>query len=275
MGNKKILIIAIILAVVFVGLLQLYLSGLKKEYGADVSFESIVVASVDIAAHTPINNKMITLRKFPQQYVHKEAIREKDQNFIVGQPTTFAVAKGQPLLWTDFSGSKERIGLAGVIDSDDERALTIPVTEISGVGYLLKPDDHVDIMGTFVNPKGQLTTLTLLQNVTVLAVGTNMGETEEREEATGKKGAKTRRIVQNRYSSATVLVTPEEAELLVFSQGKGSLMLVLRKEGAHQIVDNLPEMNFDRIFVPEVRQTLQQKRNQRIKIIQDSKTKKK
>lgn len=273
MGNKKILIIAIVLAVVFVGLLQLYLSGLKKEYGVDATFETIIVATQDIPAQTPITNKMITTKQFPQQYVHKESVREKDRNFILGQPTSFKIARNQPLLWTDFAGTKERIGLSGVIASDDDRALTIPVNEISGVGYLLRPDDHVDIMGTFLNPKnGEMTTLTLLQNVTVLAVGSNLGGSDESENlATGKKGQTSKRVTQTRYTSITVLVTPEEAELLVFSQVKGTISLMLRKEGAHQILENIPEMDFNRIFVPEVRQTLQKKRNERIEIIQDTK----
>jgi len=274
MGNKKILIIAIILAVVFVGLLQLYLSGMKKQYSAGMSFENFVVATREIPAHTPVTAKMIATQKFPQKYIHKEAIRAKDKNFVIGQPTTFKITKNQPLLWTDFAGTKERIGLSGVITSDEERALTIPVTEISGVGFLLKPDDHVDILGTFVNPQnGQMTTLTLLQNVTVLAVGTNLGGAQEREEVTTKRGKKrtSRRASQTRYSSITLLVTPEEAELLIFSQAKGSITLMLRREGAHQIVENLPEMNFNRIFVPEVRQTLQKRRNERIEIISGDK----
>lgn len=267
MGNKKVLIIAVILAVVFVALLQLYLSGLKKEYSAGMDFIDIVVATQDIPAHTPIAAKMIKIQQFPEKFAHKEAIRSKDQNFVIGQPTSVAIGKDQQLLWTDFAGKKERIGLSGVIANDEERAMTIPVSEISGVGYLLKPDDHVDILGSFVNPKdAQLTTLTLLQNVTVLAVGMNLGASSE-EDDDAKKGSR-RRMSQMRYSSVTLLVTPEEAELLTFAQQKGAITLMLRKEGAHQIVENLPEMNFSRIFVPEVRQTIQKKRNERIEIIQ-------
>lgn len=263
-GNKKILIIAVILAVVFVGLLQLYLSGVKKEYSAGMSFVDIVVATKNIPAHSVVTPKMVSVRQFPEKYVHKEAIRSKDKGFVVGQPTSFKISKGQPFLWTDFAGTKQSIGLSGVITSEDERALSIPVSEISGVGYLLKPDDHVDIIGTFVNPKdGQTTTLTLLQNVTILAVGENLGASSESK----NKKQIARRTIQDKYRSITLLVSPEEAELLIFAQIKGRITLMLRKDGATKIDESIPEMNFNRIFVPEVRKSLQKRRNARIEII--------
>ena len=95
------------------------------------------------------------------------------------------------------------------------RAVSIPVSGAAGVSGMVRPNDCVDVLGSFVLPSStgstdpsemEMVTLTVLQNVTVLAIGSDTQRTiSDRKNNSG-------------YSSVTLQVTPREAEVLVFAQ---------------------------------------------------------
>ena len=85
-------------------------------------------------------------------------------------------------------------------------------------------------------------TLTLLQDVTVLATGTRMG----RQGSYG--GADTWSAQAAGYNSVSLEVTPREAEVLTFAQHvKGQLVLSLRNEDDVSFEKVLPEVEFQQI----------------------------
>jgi len=110
---------------------------------------------------------------------------------------------------------------------------------------MVQPNDHVDVLGTFSFPSKEvlgemeLVTLTILQDVLVLA--------------TGKETAKTRLFANNTpssssYNTVTLEVTPREAEMLVFAeQIKGRISLALRNPDDIYYETTLPRVNFDKI----------------------------
>ena len=133
------------------------------------------------------------------------------------------------ILTSDFSVAEISRDLSGKIPAD-ERALSIPVDAISGVSGLLTPGDRIDILGTFpVSSKEELipdasgggsvgyVTMTLLQNVTLLAVGQQLSSVGANQD--GRRA---------NYSTVTLSVTVDEAELLTIAQTRGKLMLLLR-----------------------------------------------
>src|SRR5690606_7498077 len=94
------------------------------------------------------------------------------------------------------------------------RAVTVNVTERSSVGGFIQPNDHVDVLATFRDPGSQeMVTVTLLHNDVVLATG----RASDRDSSWGRG-----------YSEVSLLVLPEEAELLVLAQELGNITLVLR-----------------------------------------------
>jgi pilus assembly protein CpaB len=145
-----------------------------------------------------------------------------------------------------------------------ERAISILVDEQSGVAGLLRPGDHIDLLGTFLKPdkEQKMTTITLIQNLPVLAVGSMVGVPGSE---AGDRSARS-------YRSVTLSVTLEESELITFAQQRTKLALVLRNADDADTLEELPEVNFDKIFLPEERKKIQDRRNtinkSRIKIIQ-------
>ena len=172
-----------------------------------------------------------------------------------------------------------------------ERAMTISVSDVTGVGGLIQPNDHVDILGTFESTAPRMTSsasaksgkdfkamqeyfvgkaiesagaggdtvaLTLLQNVTVLATGKRCSEVT-------LPGGQSFGRGEEEYESVTLLVTPAEAQLLVFAQGYGELTLTLRNPEDISIVEELPRVTVDSI--PQIAPTLTKERMRRIEVI--------
>ncbi|MDD3117633.1 MAG: Flp pilus assembly protein CpaB [Victivallales bacterium] len=158
---------------------------------------------------------------------------------VIGRNLEVPVEKGHVLLWRDLrpaSGRKE--GLTGIVPMG-YRAVAIPVDGITSVAGLVRPGNHVDIVGTFRFPEMQgdraldTLTLTLLQNVVVLAVGDDMGRAFSLDNKPDKH-----------YSSVTLCPTPREVEMIVFAEQKGKLSLSLRNYEETEIVPELPSINF-------------------------------
>jgi pilus assembly protein CpaB len=109
------------------------------------------------------------------------------------------------------------------------------------VSGMVEPNDHIDVLGTFTLPStvpGEMesVTLTVLQDVTVLATGQQLA----RQLSGGRRGAR-----DTGYSTVTLEVTPREAELLVFAQqARGKLTLSLRNPSDISFEKDLPKIDF-------------------------------
>lgn len=243
--------IAIVMGLVAAGLLFVYVRNKEKEiFGG--SFVEVLVASVDIPRETPVQEELLSVKKFPVAFVHPQTILPQNKEIIIGQPVRFNIQKGQPLLWSDIG--KGEGGLSSMLNPN-ERALTLSVDEISGLAGAIKPNDRVDILGTF-EVGGKSITKVLMQNVTVLAVGSKLTQSENKEEQEIKN------LLHGTYSSVTIAVTPGEAQILTFAQERGKLTLTLREPTDLKIEENLPVISMDSIL--KIEKELTARRKQRI-----------
>jgi pilus assembly protein CpaB len=257
-NRRKILFVSFGLAVLAVLLLYIYTQQLAAKYGVAGEKVSLVAAKYDIPEDKPITHDMLMQLEVPESYVHPQSVYLNEWERITGQRTGHTIRAGQVLLWTDFADPRTDVQLDQVV-KEGWRALAIPVDRTSSLGGLLAPNDHVDILGTFMKPETRSwITLTLLQNVTVLAVGAQLGsDMRAIDDETKKRG----------FQTVTVLVTPEEAELLTFSIDKGKITLSLRNENDITTEVALPPKDFQDIFGEKKRNTIQKKRNDTITII--------
>ena len=151
--------------------------------------------------------------------------------------------------------------MAGGLSADIKkqmRAVSINCAGAASVSGMVKPNDHVDVIGTFdlsdptkaSGPKAKsLVTSTILQNVLVLA--------------TGKQTAKMKGQEVAGYATVTLEVTPREAEMLAFAeQIKGRLVLTLRNRNDMHYEKELPQVDFEKIMseISELNQNRQQQK---------------
>ena len=120
----------------------------------------------------------------------------------------------------------------------------------------MRPNDHVDVVGSFRDPQTQqLRAMTLLQNVVVLA--------------TGRITAGTAWVPEDekRFSTVTLLALPEEAEMLTIAQELGTLTLLLRNPDDLEAQEKRPAVDQKALFAGDRASELQQQRYRTIQII--------
>ena len=258
MKNKLIMAVAVLVA----GLAFLMnWSYLRKE--RDALYEGavkvkVIVAKRDLPAMTELMIEDLALRDEFRSAVGRNAFREDDLDSLLGKKLKYPVKRLDPLLWSQVDMPRQvRNGLSQAIEKG-KRAVSLSIAGAPAVSGLVQPNDNVDIIGTFtfpsrINPKQvESVTLTLMQNVSVIATGARIAGQES-----------SRRDGQGGYSTVTFAVTPREAELLVFAQQtRGQLYLSLRNPEDRNFEEELPSVNFD--YIETVLKELNEKRQEEI-----------
>lgn len=211
--NKKALLIALATAVAGVALLQLYIRRFEREVrgGSPIG---VLLALKDIPAGTIITAQHISQFEMPERYVSARNVVASDRNHVIGTRVSTSVRANEPLLWTDIARMRQDRSLADLV----QPGMVAAAINAQTFGGLLGPGDRVDVV-LLTNASGGLPTddgsskraVTLLQSTLVLAVGGSM----TRANATSA-------------GSVTLLLSPDQAQLLLVSKSAGSLQLVLR-----------------------------------------------
>jgi Flp pilus assembly protein CpaB len=232
----------------------------KVRFQSQFARRQVVAAARNLPIGTVLTMNDIGNANVFAQSITGRAVLPDDYTELIGKKTRSFINEGQPILWSDVDMPYGGFGgMAGMIRLN-ERAVSIPVDNTAAVGGHVKPNDHVDIIGTFSFPGAaghggataaqqisDTVTITILQDVTILATGQLMSRRPSEMEGVNDRFG-------SQYSSVTVAVTPREAEMLVFSQQKGKLSLALRNRedvSAEQQLDNVDfqmlEKNFNEL----------------------------
>ena len=244
----------VLIAALAVGLLAALLSHAclnAKKGEVDAMKEKIlrtqrVVSVLGVATSLPqgtvIKREDLVSLKVFESSTTSDNISLEDNLSVIGRRLTHSVDRGNPLLWTYLEGGREQSRQLSEEILPGMRAVSIPVSGAAAVAGHVNPNDHVDVLGMFALPESgndenaQLVTMTVLQNVTVLATGSD----------TARSMASSRSRAG--YSTVTLLVTPREAEILVFAQQmKGRLFLTLRNARDVYTESELPRVDFQKI----------------------------
>lgn len=136
---------------------------------------------------------------------------------FVGRIVRAPVAAGEPIT-EDKLIAPGKGGVLAAILPEGMRAISAKITEDTAVGRLILPNDHVDvILIRRVRGRGgkeEHSSETLFQNVRVLAIGQLI------QAADGKKSTE--------GNTATLQLTPDQAERLAQAKSQGELSLTLR-----------------------------------------------
>jgi len=146
---------------------------------------------------------------------------------IIGRTLKEPVRQGFAFEPTAFYPQGIAPNLANRLDPG-ERAVTISFTGSAAQAGLITPGSNVDVLFRTQGGRGSLpeTTVTLLENVDVLAVGKEMFEG-----ASSSGGGK--------FRTVTLAVTPVQARALQVVEGRGTMSLTLRHEDDTEVA-NVP-----------------------------------
>jgi pilus assembly protein CpaB len=148
------------------------------------------------------------------------------------------VRKGEPMLPAKV-GKAGQSGVMAVRLEPGMRAMAIPLSAESSAGGFVLPGDHVDVV-QIRKIGADVTSRTVMRNVRVLAIDQNTNG--------GGKGSSI-------GATATMEVTPQQAENLVLAKAQGDLTLVLRSYAdiGGPAVDNMIKTAQDILANPVVK----------------------
>lgn len=218
--GKTPLLVAIVLGVLAGIIAYSAIKRKEQEVRQGWDLVPVIVAAQDIGAGTELTQDMIAQRPIPSQFVTPSNVKFDEHTItsLFGQKVMVDIKQGDPLLWTQFETSKGFEKLSTVV-SKKARAITVTVNDKTSVGGWVRPNDHVDVIGTFRDQQtNEMITVTLLQDVIVLATGKITGTTNLNYVDESKKS----------FTNVSLMVLPEEAEIVTLAQEMGTLTLSLR-----------------------------------------------
>ncbi len=243
--NNKALTLSLAMAALAVFFVQSYVSSIeeeaKKKFGTAVL---VVKAKKDIKEQETINEKMLELSEIPAKFLEPNAIsfakgeieKETSQGLrvIVNNVALVPIKAGEQITTNKITEPSIRTGLSPQV-TPGKRAVSVPVSEVTGVSKLVKPGDRVDLIAVLDRGSGKENRVvkTILQDVVVLSIGrhvtNNLARVVEADPYGGKE--KIRPLSEDTsFTSVAVEVDPTQAQMLtlILANGENSISLALR-----------------------------------------------
>ena len=227
---------------------------IRRRYGT----MEVLCFAKEMPSGTVLQKSDLAAKDVPAIGMRGQALTRDNLSDVIGKKILLGHRRGDVLFWADIEGGNPTAGGLSADIKKQMRAVSINCAGAASVSGMVKPNDHVDVIGTFdlsdptkaSGPKAKsLVTSTILQNVLVLA--------------TGKQTAKMKGQEVAGYATITLEVTPREAEMLAFAeQIKGRLVLTLRNRNDTHYEKELPQVDFEKIMseISELNQNRQQQK---------------
>ena len=195
----------------------------------------------EIPSGSELAKSDLGLKTVPAVGMRGQALTAENVADVVGRRVLIGHKRGDVVFWSDIEGGDpSATGLSADVKRQ-MRAVSINCTGAASVSSMVRPNDHVDVIGTFdfegAGGRRNFVTCTILQNVLVLATGSETAKSRLRSQG-----------ISRAYSTVTLEVTPREAEMLaVAEQIKGRLVLTLRNRNDTSYEKELPKVDFEKI----------------------------
>ncbi len=248
--NRRALFIALIVSLLGAVLVAVYLRRYETEASGGEPI-SVLVMIKPIESGEVITEEHLATRDIPRAYVENRAVLARDKPKIVGLRMGQGIETQQTLMWTDLAiAMEERRSLSSLVQPG-MRAVTIGATNKSDkANLLIRPGDRLDVIATVsADPKKEResdTSVVLLQNVLVLAVGADTGaDVVDRSAREGKN------------LLLTLSVTVPESQLLALASERGVLSVALRNPDDVRIIESISDVHASALSDMEQRTVVQ------------------
>jgi pilus assembly protein CpaB len=186
----------------------------------------VLVARADIRLGDSIKDKDFKWQTWPKEavtdgYITK-AGKPNAEAELAGAIARAQFLQGEPIKEQKLIKANEGGVMAAILPAG-MRAISTKITEETSAGGFILPNDRVDVVVTRKvrgrdSRQEQHVSETLFRNVRVLAIGQDIDTTLKDGKKAGGKGA----------STATLELTPSQAETLALAQQMGDIQLTLR-----------------------------------------------
>lgn len=187
---------------------------------------AVMVAARDLPLGATLKKTDLKEIKYLEQDIPRGALFSEAE--ALRRVTLYPVSTNEPLTLSKLSTTDGPEGIMATIPAG-HRAVSVPITDVSGVSGLITPGSRVDVLFTRPGSMAEAVTSTILQNVKVLAVGRLISPNQTVDAKATKMPV------------ATLIVTPEDAQKLELAKNEGKVSLTLRNPlDNNSIVDSNP-----------------------------------
>jgi len=181
----------------------------------------VVIANRDVPEGQALEREQLRLAPVPVSLITGEAFANLDS--VIGRVTRAAIFRGEVVVPGRLAPSGSGSGIEVKIPVG-KRAMAVRIDEVAGLAGLIQPNSRVDVLVTLMGSGSAAPqTKLFMSNLRVLSIGSQV----ER----GADGA-----VLN-ATTATLEVTPQDAEQLALAANQGKIQLVLRGFGDPEVIE--------------------------------------
>jgi pilus assembly protein CpaB len=173
----------------------------------------MVVATRDMPIGTLLKKSDLKLVNYPEKDVPKGSVFQiaSAEHRVLMVPLN----TNEPVLQAKLSDMTSVEGVSSTIDRG-YRAVSVQITDVSGVAGLIQPGSHVDVIFTRPGSMAEATTSTILQNVKVISTGRTVAVGQTIDPRAPKS------------PTVTLVLLPEDAQKLELAKSQGKISLSLR-----------------------------------------------
>lgn len=184
--------------------------------GNRIATQSVVVAAQDIGEGERLGRLALATREWPAGTAPRGVYSVIDS--LVGRVARVPIFTGEPIVGGRLAPPGTGPGIEVKI-APGMRAMAVKINDVVGLSGLIQPNSRVDVLVTVKtsDAEGREEAKLFMSNMRVLSVGTQV-----------ERGADGNPI---NATTATLEVTPREAERLAIATHQGSIQLVLRGYG--------------------------------------------
>jgi pilus assembly protein CpaB len=184
-----------------------------------IPMSEVLVANVNLSPGQPLSADQVHWQKWPTASVDPSFITHaavgSEEAAVKGTVVRSPLLVGQPITSTSIVRG-DASGFMAATLTDGMRAISIVISADSSAGGFILPNDRVDVILTrkFEGNPPRVSAKTILSNLRVLAVDQTFRQDKDTRTVVGK--------------TATVEVSPEQAEIISAAASAGQLSLALR-----------------------------------------------
>ncbi len=232
---KKGILLPLVVAVLAALVYAMIVHGAEKKLEASKTVKTVLVPIRDIKEREVIRRDYLKKVRMPAAYVQKDAFTwNTDSDFakIDNAIARVQIPKGNQISKYAVTSLSPEAGLSSKIPV---RMRGYVIKADSNVASMIKPDDNVDILLTFnarmKNGIEQRVTVTLLQNIKVLGVGSNLGQGLDAKSAAALKDQDENANAYTDTSALSLALSARDAQYLALAEGEGTISIILRSHG--------------------------------------------
>ena len=236
-SGSKLLLTAVVCGVLAGGAAWMYLKSKEAQYRdaykpVKEKKLPVVVPKENLDKAQVLSKDKVAVLEVPARFVPSGAVLAPEWRKLEGRMVVTPLQKGKPITWSAVEGSavtrfSENVELG-------KRAKTVKINKINSFDGLLRPGDHIDLLGHFsaadVGQQKQANfadnvVMPVLENVEVVAAG--------REDLKGRKyetfyDRKSADGFNMNFSTITLQLTPEQVARVELAEKAGQLIAILR-----------------------------------------------